>query len=431
MASLRIRNATILTQDEKRRVVEGDVRVEDHRIVAVGTKDAKREADIDIDGTGHVVLPGLINLHTHLPMSLLRGYGDDLHLESWLKDRVWPAEDKLTPATMRAGAQLGLLEMIASGTTSFLDMYFLEEKAIAPAVRAAGMRAWLGEGMVDVGTTPGGEPNKKLRDIERFAKATAKDPLVRGCPAPHGTYTCNPETYAESGRIAREHSVPMHTHCSETRTEVYDVVTKAGRRPVAQLAHAGALDENAVLAHCGWITKAEVGDIAKAGAAVAHCPVSNMKLATGGTTPVPELQAAGVSVGLGTDGAASNNSLDMLETIKFAALAQKQHRWDATVLPAQRVLDMATRDGADALHRPDLGRITVGATADLTLLDFRKPHLVPRHDAVSDLVYAARGGDVAATIVHGRLLYRAGEWKTMKADKVMAAAQKAAASLVG
>lgn len=429
MGSLRVRNATILTQDDKRRVVEGDLRVEDHRIVAVGTKDAKREADVDIDGTGHVVIPGLINLHTHLPMVLLRGYADDMHLEAWLKDRIWPAEDKLTPTSMRAGAELGLLELMASGTTSFLDMYFLEEKAIAPAVRAAGMRAWLGEGMVDVGKTPAGEPNAKLRDIERFAKATAKDPLIRGCAAPHGAYTCHDATFAESSRIARENGVPMHTHCSETRTEVYDVQAKTGRRPLGQIAAAGALDKHAVLAHCGWITKAEVADIAKAGASVAHCPVSNMKLATGGAAPVPELQAAGVKVGLGTDGAASNNSLDLLETIKFAALVQKQHRWDATVLPAQRVLDMATRDAADALHRPDLGRITVGATADLTMLDFRKPHLVPRHDAVSDLVYSANGADVAATIVHGKLLYERGAWKTLDAKSVMAKAQKAAATL--
>lgn len=404
LTSLLIRNATILTQDDSRRVVEGDVFVEDSRITHVGQVAGRNEADHTIDGTGQVLLPGLINLHTHLPMTLFRGYGDDMLLEPWLKDRIWPAEDRFTPETMRAGADLGLLEMMLSGTTSFLDMYMMQEQAIAPAVRDAGMRAWLGEGMVDVGRTEPSEANRKLPAIERFVKATAKDPLVRGCPAPHAATTCHDVTYRESARIADEHGVPMHTHCSETRTEVHATQQAHGKRPVARLQDAGALGRNAVLAHCGWITKEEVGAIAQAGASVAHCPVSNLKLATGGVAPVPELQAAGAKVGLGTDGAASNNTLDMFQTMKFAALVQKQHRWDATVLAAQRVLDMATRDAADALHRPDLGRIVPGATADLCLVDFRRPHLVPRHNAVSNLVYAAGGADVSATVVAGRPL---------------------------
>ncbi|MCA1819765.1 MAG: amidohydrolase, partial [Halobacteriales archaeon] len=349
MTSLLVRNATTVTQDDSRRVLHGDVYVEDERITHVGEVKGRREADQTIDGTGQVLLPGLVNLHTHLPMGLLRGFGDDMRLEAWLKDRIWPAEERLTPETMRAGAALGTLEMIASGTTSFLDMYMWQESAIAPAVRASGLRAWLGEGMVDIGKTPIDVPNAKLPAIERFVKATAKDPLVKACPAPHGGYTCHPVTFAESARIARENGVPLHTHCSETRTEVYDVLARHGKRPLQHMAEAGAVGPGTVLAHCGWVTKAEVEAIAKAGAAVAHCPVSNLKLAAGGVAPVPELQAAGAKVGLGTDGAASNNTLDMFETMKFAALVQKNHRWDATVLPAQRVLDMATRDAADAL----------------------------------------------------------------------------------
>jgi 5-methylthioadenosine/S-adenosylhomocysteine deaminase len=339
---------------------------------------------------------------------------------------------------MKAGAELGLLELIANGTTSFLDMYWMEEDVLAPATRQAGLRAWLGEGMVDVGgATPEGQPNKKIAGIERFVKATApkvaKDPateLVTACPAPHGTYTCHDATYLEASRISREHGVPLHTHCAETRTEVYDVQARTGRRPVAQLLHTGALHRHTVLAHAGWVTKDETRAIGAEKASVAHCPVSNLKLATGGVTPVPELHDAGVKVGLGTDGAASNNSLDLWETMKFAALVQKNHRWDATVLPAQKVLDMATRDGADALHRPDLGRIQVGATADLVLVDFRRPHLVPRHDAVSHLVYAATGRDVSATIVGGRVLMAQGKVETLDADKVMAAAQKEAERIV-
>ncbi len=432
MSSLRIRNATIVTQDDARRVLHGDVLAEDGRITHVGEAKGRKEADRVIDGTGQVLIPGLANLHTHLAMGLFRGYGDDMPLERWLQERIWPAEERIGEAEMRAGADLGLLELIRGGTTSFLDMYWMEEAVIAPAARAAGVRAWVGEGMVDVHQTPAGEPNKKLAAVERFVKAAkaAKDPLITPCPAPHGTYTCNPETYAEAGRIAREHGVPMHTHCSETRTEVHDVQAKTGHRPVARLAANGALHDRTVLAHCGWITKEEVRDIARAGSGVAHCPVSNLKLATGGVTPVPELHHAGVNVGLGTDGAASNNTLDLFETMKFAALVQKNHRWDPTVLPHQRVLDMATRDGADALHRPDLGRIQVGATADLALVDFRRPHLVPRHDAVSHLVYAASARDVSATIVHGRLLMADGKVETMDEGAVMRHAEDMARRLV-
>lgn len=428
--SLRVRNATIVTQDDARRVVQGDVLVEDGRITQVGGK--AREADRDVDGTGQVLIPGLVNLHTHLAMGLLRGYGDDMLLEPWLQERIWPAEALIGEPEMRAGADLGLLELIRGGTTSFLDMYWLEESVVAPATRAAGVRAWVGEGMVDVHQTEPGNPNKKLAGVERFIKATkaAKDPLVTPCPAPHGTYTCYPETYAEAGRIALEHGVPLHTHCSETRTEVHDVHAKSGVRPVGFLERNGALHERSVLAHCGWITKEEVRAIAAAGAAVAHCPVSNLKLATGGVAPVPELHAAGAKVGLGTDGAASNNTLDLFETMKFAALVQKNHRWDARVLPAQRVLDMATRDGADALHRPDLGRIQVGATADLCLVDFRRPHLVPRHDAISHLVYSASARDVSATIVHGKVLMAAGKVETMDEGAVMGHAQDVARRLV-
>lgn len=428
MGSVAIRNTTLVAQDDDRRVVQGDLYMEDERIVQVGGK--APEADWEFDGTGQVALPGLINLHTHLAMGLFRGYGDDMLLEPWLQERIWPAEDRLTPESMQAGVDLGLLESIANGVTSFLDMYMMEAEVLAPAARAAGVRAWAGEGMVDIGQTEAGEANAKLKGIEDHVKATRDDPLVTACPAPHGTYTCNKQTYEESARIAAEHGVPMHTHCSETRTEVYDVEAAHGVRPVRFLEDAGALTDRAVLAHCGWITKDEARRIGAATAAVAHCPVSNLKLATGGVAPVPELHDAGARVGLGTDGAASNNSTDLFETMKFAALVQKQHRWDPTALPAQRVLDMATRDTADALHRPDLGRLVEGATADVILVDFRRPQLVPRHDAVSSLVYATSGRDVATTIVHGQVLKSPDGFHTLDAEAVLAAAQDAARTLV-
>lgn len=430
MGTLLVRNGTLVTQDEARKVLHGDLYVEDGRITHVGTVAGRKEADRTIDATGQVVLPGLINLHTHLAMGLFRGFGDDMPLEAWLRERIWPAEDKLQERHMKAGVELGLLEMVRSGTTSFLDMYWMEESVVAPAARKAGVRAWAGEGMVDIGKTDPGQPNAKLKDVERAVKAAKDDPLVTFCPSPHGTYTCNAETFTEAARISTENGVPLHTHCSETRTEVHDVQQRFGHRPVARLEQAGALTDRTVLAHCGWITKGEVGDLAKARSAVAHCPVSNLKLATGGVAPVPELQAAGVKVGLGTDGAASNNVLDLFQTMKYAALVQKQHRWDATALPAQRVLDMATRDAADALHRPDLGRLVPGATADLILVDFRRPHLVPVHDVLSHLVYAAGGADVSTTVVHGKVLMAEGRVETLDQAAILREAQAASDDLV-
>lgn len=429
MSSVLVRNTTIVTQDDSRRVLHGDLYMEDGRITHVGEVKGRKEADRTIDGTGQVAMPGLVNLHTHLAMGLFRGFGDDMPLEAWLQERIWPAEGKVEERHMRAGVELGLLEMIRSGTTSFLDMYWMEESVVAPAARQAGVRAWVGEGMIDR-ETPTGEPHPKLKGVERFVKQLRGDPLITHCPSPHGTYTCTRETFAEAARIANEHGVPMHTHCSETRTEVHDVQAKTGKRPVGRLAEAGALGPRTVLAHCGWITKGEVADLAAAKANVAHCPVSNLKLATGGVAPVPELHEAGVKVGLGTDGAASNNVLDLFQTMKFAALVQKQHRWDATALPAQRVLDMATRDGADALHRPDLGRLATGATADLILVDFRRPHLVPRHDTASHLVYAAGAADVSATIVHGRVLMAEGRVESMDTPRVLREVQECADDIV-
>jgi 5-methylthioadenosine/S-adenosylhomocysteine deaminase len=431
VSSLLVRNATLVTQDDARRVVHGDLYCEDGRITHVGTVAGRKEADRTLDGTGQVVLPGLVNLHTHLAMGLLRGFADDMPLESWLKDRVWPAEAKIGEGHMKAGVELGLLEMIRSGTTSFLDMYWMEESVVAPAAMAAGVRAWAGEGMVDIGQTEAGQPNRKLADVERWLRKPrdAQD-LVTPCPAPHGAYTCNPETYQEAARLAQEHQVPLHTHCSETRSEVHDTQQRTGQRPVARIAQSSALGPRTVLAHCGWVTKGEVAQIAATGASVAHCPTSNLKLATGGVAPVPELHEAGAKVGIGTDGAASNNVLDLFQSMKFAALVQKNHRWDATALPAQRVLDMATRDGADALHRPDLGRLVPGATADLVLVDFRRPHLVPVHDAVSHLVYAASGQDVSATVVAGRVLMADGRVETMDQARVVREAQAAADGLM-
>ncbi|MBI2078899.1 MAG: amidohydrolase [Euryarchaeota archaeon] len=426
--SLLVRGARILTQDAQRRTVDGDVLVEDGKIAKVGGV-IKAKVDETIDAKGKLLIPGLVNTHTHLPMVLFRGWGDDLLLDDWLKTRIWPAEDKMNESDMRAGTRLAALEMIESGTTCFNDMYFFED-AVADEAEQAGLRGWAGFGMVDAGKVGPDEPNPKMAECEAFVKKWAKKGRVRASPAPHAPYTCGPVTYRRTMEIAEKYDTVLHTHMSETRGEVYDVEKTRGARPPKYLENSKALGKRSVLAHCGWVTKDEVNAVAKAGASVSHNPVSNMKLATGGACPVPEFLAAKADVGLGTDGAASNNSLDMFETMKFAALLHKHLRWDAKLLPAQTIFDLATRGGAAALKWGDrIGSIEVGKRADLVLVDLDDPRLRPMHDPVSQLVYAGPSRPVHATIVDGAVLKLGDEFRTLKPDAVIQAAEKAAGRL--
>jgi 5-methylthioadenosine/S-adenosylhomocysteine deaminase len=337
-------------------------------------------------------------------------------------------EAKLDKKAIEAGTQLGLLEMIASGTTSYLDMYFFEE-TIATVTEKAGMRGFLGFALIDFDT-----PEYKAQDLvlqcEQFVKRWKKHDLIHPVVAVHSTYVCNPEALQNAHAIATKYDTLLHTHCSETRDEVYEVEKKYGVRPVEHLKKTGLLCNRMLLAHCGWITKNEILDIQQAGARVSHCPVSNMKIATGGYAPIPELLDANVPVSLGTDGAASNNTLDMFETMKFCALSQKNHRWDPTILPAQTVVDLATRGGARCLGaQHTLGSLEEGKTADLILLDLKKPHLTPLHDPISHLVYAARGSDVCTTIVNGIPLMLNRAFLTIDYEKTLEQAQQYATKL--
>ncbi|MFH1101416.1 MAG: amidohydrolase [Methanobacteriota archaeon] len=426
--SILIKNARIITQNKKREQFTGSLYIEDDCIHQISQKPLSLEADYKIDGKNKLVLPGLINTHTHIPMTLLRGYGDDLVLKQWLEECIWPVEAKLSSATVKVGTALGLLEMIASGTTTFLDMYFFED-AIGEITSQAGVRGFLGFPMIDSGT-PECSAEQLYPECERFIKRWKTHELVRPVVAPHAAYTCGPETLQKARDLAVKHKVLLHIHCSETREEVYDVQKRYGVRPVEQLKNQGLLCENMVLAHCGWITKNEIVDIQDGGASVSHCPVSNMKIATGGYAPVPEMLSAGVPVGLGTDGAASNNVLDMFDTMKFCALVHKQHRWDPEVMPAQTVLDCATRDGARCLRmQKDLGSLEEGKKADMILVDLHTPHLTPQHDLMSDLVYAARGSDVCATIVNGKPLYLENRFLTLDYEKILTEAEQVAREL--
>jgi 5-methylthioadenosine/S-adenosylhomocysteine deaminase len=264
-----------------------------------------------------------------------------------------------------------------------------------------------------------------MSKLERFVKKWKDHELVRPAVAPHGVYTCGPETLQSSLEISKKYDVPLNIHCSETREEVYDAEKRYGLRPVGVLKKYGLLCKNMVLTHCGWITKNEILDIKKGGSKVSHCPVSNMKIATGGYAPIPELLDANVTVGLGTDGAASNNTLDMFDTMKFTALIHKQHRWDPSILPAQTVLDLATLGGAQCLGIDDItGSIEEGKKADVAIIDLNKPHLTPKHDYVSHLVYAAKGNDVSTTIVNGKILMLENKFLTLDYKKTLEDAEK-------
>jgi len=427
--SILIKNSTILTQNQRRQQIFGNIYIEDEEIIQISKNPISVEADYKIDGKNKLALPGLINTHTHIPMTLLRGYGDDMILQKWLEERIWPVERKLDNKSIEIGTKLGLLEMISSGTTSFLDMYFFED-AIGNVTERIGMRGFLGFALIDSGT-PEYSKEDLIPQCEKFVKRWKNKGILHPVVAPHALYTCGPETLQKTLEIAKKFNINLHIHCSETREEVYDVQNQYGLRPIDQLKKYGLLCEKMILAHCAWLTKNEIFDIKKSGSKVSHNPISNMKIATGGYTPVPELFDANVPIGLGTDGAASNNTLDMFETMKFCALIHKQHRWDPIVLPAQTVVDFATIGGAKCLRvENDIGSIEEGKKADIIILDLKKPHLTPQHDLVSHLVYAARGSDVTTTIVSGVPLMINGEFLSLDYDQLLSDAEKCAKELI-
>lgn len=426
--SILIKKAIILTQNKKREQLHGDIYIEDQDIIQVSKKPISTEADYKIDGNKKLVLPGLINTHTHIPMTLLRGYSDDIILQEWLEQRVWPVEAQIDSKSVEIGTKLGLLEMISSGTTTYMDMYFFED-TIGKTSEIIGMRSFIGFAFIDFGT-PEYTPEKLVPECERFVKRWKSHEIIKPVIAPHGVYTCGPENLQKSLEIANKHDALLHIHCSETREEVYDVQKKYKLRPVGVLKKHGLLCDKMILAHCGWITKNEIADIKNGGAKVSHCPVSNLKIATGGYAPIPEMLEANVVVSLGTDGAASNNTLDMFDTMKFCALVHKQHRWDPSILPAQTVLDFATIDGSRALNiEKKVGSIEEGKKADIIMIDLNRPHLTPQHDYVSHLVYSARGGDVCTTITNGKVLMLKNKFLTLNHDKIIENAEKCAKGL--
>jgi 5-methylthioadenosine/S-adenosylhomocysteine deaminase len=425
--SVLIRDTTIVTQDAARTIRRGSILVEGGRIAEVG--DVKSRAETVLDGRDLVAIPGLVNAHNHIAMHTMRGIADDLNLEQFL-DKTFAVDARRTSADIEAGARLGALEAAKTGTTTLIDLYY-DQDAVARGVSSVGLRSWLGWAVLDSKfTTQKGDP---LANCGAWAVRAKDFPLVTPAVAPQGVYVCSQETYAGARDLAERLDLILHTHLSETRGEVHNHRKATGLRPVEWLAKVGFLNKRLSAAHCVWLTQKEMELLASHGVSAVHCPTSNMKLASGGTSPVPELGEKGVNVALGTDGVSSNNCVNMFEEMKQAALLQKATRWDARLVTAQQALDMGTVAGARAVGAADrLGSIEVGKRADIVLVDSLKPSLSPMHRAniVSNLVYGGGTDIVSHVLVEGKLVVEAGRATRVEEREVARAAGAAARDLL-
>jgi 5-methylthioadenosine/S-adenosylhomocysteine deaminase len=429
-ATLIITNASVIASDAQHRVLNpGSVAIDGARIVMVDAAErvAAQFSGVEtIDATGQIVLPGLINTHTHAAMVMFRGLADDLALMDWLQKYIFPAEAKtVSPEFVRLGTRLAALEMIQSGTTTFTDMYYFEEE-VARAAKEAGLRGVLGQTIIQFPVPDAKTPAEGLARTEAFIKEFAGDGLVVPAVAPHSTYTLDPGSLKRSRDLAMRYGVPLLIHLAETEEEITIAGQRYQKRPVAFLDGLGFWGPTIVAAHGVWIDADEIALFKRQGVGVAHNPESNMKLASG-TAPVPAYLAAGVKLGLGTDGAASNNDLDMFEAMRQAAFLQKLQTRNPQAVSAQQALEMATIGGARVIGREkDLGSLEPGKLADLIIVDPNRARLTPLYDPVSALVYAARGDDVRTTIVNGRVVMRDRKVTTLDEGRVLAEARAAA-----
>jgi 5-methylthioadenosine/S-adenosylhomocysteine deaminase len=408
--SLVVTNAIVVTMDAGSRILTpGAVAVDGRDIVAVDTPAAIATtftAAETIDAAGQVVMPGLINTHTHAPMVLYRGLADDLALMEWLQKYIFPAEAKtVSPEFVRAGTRLAALEMIESGTTTYADMYYFEEE-VAKATREAGLRAVLGQTIIQFPVAYAKTPAEGVARAEAFIRQWNGDELIVPAIAPHALYTLDAATLKACRAVADRERVPLLIHLGETRDETRTSQQKYGRSPVAYLDSIGFWGKQTLAAHGVWLTANDIRILAMRHVGVSHNPESNMKLASG-TAPVVQMRAAGIPVGLGTDGAASNNDLDMFEAMRQSAFLHKLQTRDPRTMPARTVLAMATIEGARALGlASSVGSLEPGKRADLIVVSMEGARQTPMYDPVSHLVYVSRGDDVRTTIVNGKVLMR-------------------------
>jgi len=426
MGTLAITGGRVLRPDMS--VERADVLVDaDAGTIEAVTASGDGDADETLDASDGLIIPGLVNAHCHVPMTLFRGAADDKPLDDWLQEDIWPVEAELQAEDVSAGAKLGIAEMIRSGTTAFADMYFFMPEVLE-VVEEAGVRARLGHGCITVGK----DEEDAHEDFEHgleFAREYdgAADGRVRTMFTPHSLTTVDEAFYEEYVPRAREDDIPIHFHANETVNEVDPLVEEYDKRPLEYADDLDLLAEDSFIAHGVHVDETEIELLAERETAVIHNPASNMKLASG-MAPVQEMLDAGVPVGLGTDGAGSNNDLDMFDDIRDAAMLGKLAADDASAVAAPTAVEMATAGSAGALGF-DSGRIEAGANADIAVVDLDAAHLTPDHDPVSHLAYAAKGSDVRHTICDGDVLMRDRELLTLDLDSVMERAEEHAAAL--
>ncbi len=420
-ADILIINGTILTMDANdTTIVNGTVAIAKDSIAAVGPaeKFSDWRASEVIDAQGGIVMPGLINSHTHAAMTCFRGLADDLPLMTWLNDHIFPAETKLTEQMVYAGSLLACAEMIMSGTTCFCDMYLFED-AVARAAHDAGMRAVVGEVLYDFDSPNYGPIDNGFEYTRKMIDTWQDDPLINIAVEPHSVYLCAPKLLKKAFDLAQEFALPLVIHLAESKSEIEQVKERYGRTPVEHMAELGLLAPNVVACHCVELTENDIALLQRFDIKVAHNAESNMKLASG-VAPIPRLIDEGICVGLGTDGCASNNDLDLFLEMDTVAKLHKAKTLDPTVMNAQTVLKMATRKSAAVLGMDSvIGSLEAGKKADLIIIDTNKPHLTPMYSPVSHLVYAAMGSDVRASIINGTIVMNDGQLKTMNLGRVM------------
>ena len=422
MTDLLLKGGVVLTQNRENPVIEnGAVAVSGSRIEAVGPADEMETrcgpAAKTIDAPLGLIMPGLINAHTHVSMTCLRGLADDLPLMTWLNEHIFPAEAKLNGEMVYWGALLGCAEMIMSGATCFCDMYLFEDQ-VARAADRAGLRALVGEVLYDFPSPNYGPPEAGLKFTEELIQEYRDHELIDIAVEPHALYTCSADLLTSCRDLAEKHGAPLITHLSENQDEVDTIRERYGDTPVRRLEKLGLLSENLIADHCVVLDDEEIELLARRKVKVVHNPRSNMKLASG-VCPAPRLLDAGVTMGLGTDGPASNNNLDLFGEMDAAAKLHKVFGQDPTLMSAETVLGLATHSGAAALGLEGrTGRLAPGHLADLIVVDMNRPHLTPLYNPVSQLVYAAGGADVVHSVVHGRILMEDRRLTTLDLDEI-------------
>jgi len=402
-----IRGKYLITMNEKDQIIEnGALLVENGKIIDIDIFEEilkkYNDPSIKIYGNSHsAVLPGFINTHTHSAMVLFRGIADDLPLHKWLTEHIWPKEAKfLSPDFVYDGTLLACIEMLKSGTTTFNDMYFFTE-SIAKAAKDANIRAVVGQGVLDFPTPSGSGAKDYLAKAEDFIKKFKSDNFIIPAVAPHAIYTCSKETLLSCKELALKYGIPMHIHISETFQEVEDSINRHGLRPIKYLDSIGFLEGKIIAAHCVWLDDEEIEIMAKHNVGISHCIESNLKLSSG-IAPVAKMIRKGVKVSMGTDGAASNNNLDLLEEISIAAKVQKGITGDPTVLDVKTCMKMLTIWAAEGLGlEKEIGSLEIGKRADIILINIRKPHLQPIYDIYSTIIYSAKVSDIEDVFVNG------------------------------